>query len=101
MSYAESVTRLSQALGHIQFHDVMKQRLEHVQDTLAEVRDHLSHLSEESERPGWDGLFSTTFREILTSQVEGHRMASQSVTHAAVVGGPVSQDNSRPDIELF
>ena len=31
-NYAESVTRLSEALGHIQFQDVMRQRMEHVQE---------------------------------------------------------------------
>ncbi len=33
-SYEESVDRLSEALGHIQFQDVMRQRMEHVQEAL-------------------------------------------------------------------
>jgi len=36
-SYQESVNRLSKALGHIQFQDVMRQRLEHVQEALREM----------------------------------------------------------------
>jgi methyl-accepting chemotaxis protein len=100
-NYAENVERLSRALGKIQFHDVMKQRLEHVQQTLIAVRDHLAQLSQGSEGPGWDGLFATTFREILTNQADGHRMASQTVTHAAVVGGQTALTPQQPDIELF
>ena len=109
-NYAESVERLSQVLGNIQFHDVMKQRLEHVQGTLAEMRDHLAELSEASDEPGWEHQFATTFKEILANQVTGHRMASQAATHAAVVRREMGQagwatllgpDNTGPDIELF
>ena len=100
-NYAESVERLSQVLGNIQFHDVMKQRLEHVQGALAEVRDHLAQLSEAPDQPGWDASFSTNFKEILANQVRGHRMASQSATHASVIGGQIVTANAGPDIELF
>jgi methyl-accepting chemotaxis protein len=100
-NYAESVDRLSKALGSIQFHDVMKQRLEHVQVSLADIRDHMEQLGEGADDPEWDGLFTTTFKEILAAQVDGHRMASQTATHMGVVGAAGSIDNSRPDIELF
>jgi len=101
MNYIESVERLSQVLGQIQFHDVMKQRLEHVQRTLVQVRDHLAQLGEDSEQSGWDRLFTTNFAEILHRQVEGHRMASQTATHNAVTGAGPTQAKDRPDIELF
>ncbi len=100
-NYVESVERLSQALGHIQFHDVMKQRLEHVQQTLAQVRDHLAQLSEDPPASGSDGRFTTSFREILHRQAESHRMASQTATHRAVLGVPPTGGADRPDIELF
>jgi len=38
-NYEESVERLTQALGHIQFQDVMRQRMEHVETALLEMRD--------------------------------------------------------------
>ena len=44
-NYAESVTRLVEALGHIQFQDVMRQRMEHVQQALEQMRDHLIRLA--------------------------------------------------------
>ena len=36
-NYAETVERLSEALGHIQFQDVMRQRMEHVQLSLIHI----------------------------------------------------------------
>jgi methyl-accepting chemotaxis protein len=100
-NYAESVTRLSEALGHIQFQDVMRQRMEHVQEALVEMRDHLLRLGERPDRPGWDGLFDTTFKGLLESHLSTYKMASQTNTHLAVVGGNSGSDHSRPAIELF
>jgi methyl-accepting chemotaxis protein len=100
-NYVENVDGLSKTLGHLQFQDVTRQRLEHVQTTLMEVRDHIVQLSGDPESPGWDGLFTTTFKDILAEQVAGHRMASQNATHRAIAGGGNSVEESRPDIELF
>ena len=100
-NYAESVTRLSEALGHIQFQDVMRQRMQHVQEALMEMRDHLMQLAERPDRPGWDGLFGTTFKELLESHLSSYRMASQTATHLAVTGGNSDSDLSRSAIELF
>jgi len=100
-NYAESVNRLAEALGHIQFQDVMRQRMEHVQGALVEMRDHLLHLVERPDRPGWDGLFDTTFKGLLESHLSSYKMASQTITHLAIAGGSSDTDNSRPAIELF
>lgn len=100
-NYAESVTRLSDALGHIQFQDVMRQRLEHVQGALVEMRDHLLRLAERPDRPGWDGLFDTTFKGLLDSHLSSYKMASQTNTHLAIVGGSSDSDESHLAIELF
>ncbi|MGD0481845.1 MAG: methyl-accepting chemotaxis protein [Terracidiphilus sp.] len=100
-NYAESVTRLSEALGHIQFQDVMRQRMEHVQGALVEMRDHLLRLAERPDRPGWDGLFVTTFKGLLDSHLSSYKMASQTVTHLNIAGGSSDSDHSRPAIELF
>ncbi len=100
-NYADSVIRLSEALGHIQFQDVMRQRMEHVQEALVEMRDHLLRLAERPDRPGWDGLFDTTFKALLESHLSKYKMASQTETHLALIGVTSSADHSRPDIELF
>jgi len=58
-NYEESVQRLSQVLGHIQFQDVMRQRMEHVQSALVEMRDHMLLLGKKAGRSGmgWHARF--------------------------------------------
>jgi len=99
--HQEGVSRLLEAMGHIQFQDVMRQRMEHVQEALVEMRDHLLRLSGTPDRPGWDGIFDTTFKTLLEAHLSKYHMASQTVTHLAVAGGDLSGDHSRPAIELF
>jgi methyl-accepting chemotaxis protein len=103
-NYAENVQRLSEALGHIQFQDVMRQRMEHVQESLVEMREHMHHMSDKAFDFVWNGKFEHTFKELLASHRSKYRMASQHVTHTNVVsggGGASEQDHSRPSIELF
>ena len=88
-------------MGHIQFQDVMRQRMEHVQEALVEMRDHLLRLTKTQDRSGWDGLFDTTFKSLVESHLNNYKMASQTVTHLAVAGGTSKSDNGRPAIELF
>jgi methyl-accepting chemotaxis protein len=100
-NYAESVERLTQALGHIQFQDVMRQRMEHVQEALKEMRDHMQSLSEKAYDFVWNGEFEHCFKEMLEAHKDRYRMASQTVTHLAVAGGSSIKDHNRPAIELF
>jgi methyl-accepting chemotaxis protein len=100
-SYAESIHRLSEALGHIQFQDVMRQRMEHVQEALLEMRDHLQWIMEKPGEPEWDGALDRTFKTLLEAHLNQYRMASQTVTHLAVSGGSASAGLDRPAIELF
>jgi methyl-accepting chemotaxis protein len=100
-SYEECVRRLSTALGHIQFQDVMRQRMEHVQEALTEMCGHLKQLAEKPEDPNWDGKLDQTFKSLLDAHLGRYRMASQTMTHVAVAGGGTQGDHSRPAIELF
>jgi len=100
-NYEESINRLSDALGHIQFQDVMRQRMEHVQEALVEMRDHVLWLGGKAADHSWDGQLETTFKSILESHLGRYRMASQTQTHLAVSGGGSEGDHSRPAIELF
>ena len=101
LSYEESIRRLSEALGHIQFQDVMRQRMEHVQEALIEMREHLLRLAEAPDDPNWSGQLQQTFKSLLTSHLGQYRMASQTATHMAVSGGATNANNDRPPIELF
>jgi len=96
-----SVAYLIEAMGHIQFQDVMRQRMEHVQEALMGMRNHLLRLTEAQDRHGWDGIFDTTFKTLLESHLDNYRMASQTATHLAVAGGASQSDNGEPAIELF
>ena len=99
-NYAESVDRLSEALGHIQFQDVMRQRMGHVQKALVEMRDHTLMLSEKPQSLAWDGRSTRPSKDARCASGR-YRMASQTVTHLAVSGGEATSDHSRPAIELF
>lgn len=100
-SYSESVERLSEALGHIQFQDVMRQRMGHVQEALGDMREHLQELASLQCDSGWDGVLPRTFQGILASHLDQYRMASQTRTHLAIAGGAVQSAASGPSIELF
>jgi len=99
--HQQGVSYLLEAMGHIQFQDVMRQRMEHVQQALVDMRNHLLRLTEAQDRPGWDGLFDITFKTLLESHLNNYKMASQTVTHLAVAGGESNTDQSGPAIELF
>jgi methyl-accepting chemotaxis protein len=99
--HQESVSYLLEAMGHIQFQDVLRQRMEHVQVALVEMREHLLQLGNLPDRPGWDGLFETTFKMLLEDHLSKYHMASQTITHLSVSGGNLGGDHSRPAIELF
>jgi len=101
VNYQESVNRLSQALGHIQFQDVMRQRMEHVQSALLEMRDHLLRLGATYADPSWNGIIEPGFKSILAGHFDKYRMASQTVAHHNIAGGGSEADHSRPAIELF
>jgi len=100
-NYKENVQGMSEAMGHIQFQDVMRQRLQHVQEALEEMRDHLLMLCERPASLDWDGRLDTTFKTMLASYLSRYRMASQTSTHLAVSGGAAVSEQSGPAIELF
>lgn len=101
VNYQDSVQRLSQALGHLQFQDVMRQRMEHVQAALSDLRDHLLLLGEKPNDPTWDGRLECTFQAILAAHLERYRMERQTATHLATTGASTVGIGGRPDIELF
>jgi methyl-accepting chemotaxis protein len=99
--HQQGVSHLLEALGHIQFQDVMRQRMEHVQQALEQMRDHLMQLSDTANSPGWDCQSETTFKSLLEAHLSQYKMASQTITHLAVAGGKADSDHSHPAIELF
>jgi methyl-accepting chemotaxis protein len=99
--HKEMEDRLLQVLGHIQFQDVMRQRLEHVQNALIEMRDHLQNLSATPGDPTWNEISDITFDEMLAGNLDKYHMASQTATHLAVAGNNSDGCQEGPSIELF
>jgi methyl-accepting chemotaxis protein len=99
--HKEMEDRLLQVLGHIQFQDVMRQRMEHVQSALIEMRDHLQNLSAMPGDPARNGQQDITFDEMLAGNLNKYHMASQTATHLAVAGDVSDSSQTGPAIELF
>jgi hypothetical protein len=64
------------------------------------MRNHMMRLSGDTEACDREGTFETNFKDMLASHMASYRMASQTATHIAVAGGPMSSDTG-PAIELF
>jgi methyl-accepting chemotaxis protein len=94
------VLRLSEALGRLQFQDVIRQRIEQVQFALHELGQHLIGLAGQVSDVDWTGELDHTLAQRLDGHLDRYVMDSQRDVHSAVTGGP-SADNSRPAIELF
>jgi len=98
---------LTQSLGHIQFHDVMRQRVEQSQEAMLELDEHLQTLASQLQDQAWDPASLQSLRQRLQSQSERYVMQSQLDTHRAMVGGDDSgapaqaSGADRPKIELF
>jgi methyl-accepting chemotaxis protein len=100
-NYGKTVGGFTNVLGHIQFQDVMRQRMNHVQSALVEMREQLQKLAGFFGDSTWDGQLNSTFQTILAAHLDHYKMASQTATHLAVAGGESNDDHSRPAIELF
>jgi methyl-accepting chemotaxis protein len=97
----ELVTRLSEALGHIQFQDVVRQRVEQVELALRELTEHTGLMAGRLSDPGWDGRSSPTLKERLDLHMANYVMSSQRQSHTATLGGPDQGSSDGPAIELF
>jgi methyl-accepting chemotaxis protein len=99
--HEELVNHLSGALGEAQFQDVMRQRVEQVQQALRDLEAHLDQMADQLlERP-WNPDIGVTLRERLHAQMDQYVMQSQRAVHAAVTGHGQTIAAERPAIELF
>jgi len=99
--HQDIVMRLSEALGQIQFQDVIRQRVEQVQTAHEELNEHLQSLADQLTDKPWDPQTIVTLRQRLDEQMASYVMQSQRDTHQDVVGSPAAAANARPNIELF
>ena len=97
------VELLTEAMGHVQFHDVMRQRVEHVKAAMTELDQYLQNMADQLlERP-WDPRSMGSLKDHLDAQVQRYVMQSQVDTHLAATGAqtPTHSTTERPKIELF
>ncbi len=99
--HTEIVDKLSEALGQIQFHDVIRQRIAQVQGAMLELNNHLQNVADQMHDKPWDreGLVSLT--QQLEQQVSRYVMASQHLAHKTATGVTVVPEDGLPKIELF
>ena len=92
---------ISQALGQIQFHDVLRQRTEQVQQSMHELNQHLQTMATQMVDVAWNPDEMVSLRQRLNQQVQGYVMQSQRQTHEKATGNTVAEQSTRPEIELF
>jgi len=96
----EMVTRLSEALGHLQFQDVMRQRIDQVKHALSELNNHFAVLGRQMAGAEWNGEMTTSLKARMDSHLDHYVMDSQRNAHAAITGAE-TRGSGRPAIELF
>ena len=100
--HQDIVARLSDALGQMQGQDVMRQRVECVQQALVSLNEHLQGLAGQllgEPSPGTGT--GPTLKERLEEELGRYVMDSQRATHERVTGKAAASSAAAPLIELF
>jgi methyl-accepting chemotaxis protein len=97
----EAINQLSEALGYLQFQDVLRQRVEQVKQAIAGLDEHLMDIGRRLGDPGWDGHLQDTLKQRMAGHLDSYVMNSQRDVHSAVTGGVAAKESERPQIELF
>jgi len=96
----EMVIRLSEILGHFQFQDIVRQRLDQVKYALLELNEHLLGLGRNVSDQDWNGAVEPTLAARLDGHLGRYVMDSQIKAHNVSNDAKVV-DSDRPAIELF
>lgn len=97
--HREMVNRLSTILGHVQFQDIIRQRLDQVSEALCELGEHV-RASTASACLGETGMLPS-LHERLLGQQKRYVMQSQRRVFAAAGGAALAKTDDAPSIELF
>ncbi len=108
------ITRLSETFGFLQYQDVFRQRVEHVQQALGELNQHLQQVSlamessidafmeqNKCQATHEPSIITPSLQERMAGHKDNYVMHSQRETHATIDGKAPSNDAHRPKIELF
>jgi methyl-accepting chemotaxis protein len=89
------------AMASVQFQDVVRQQLEHVDHAVTSLDTHLRRLAEVLRQPGVSPFPEPVARQ-LNTMFDGYVMDKQREAHARSVGGKaVASAGNGPKIELF
>jgi methyl-accepting chemotaxis protein len=100
--HQDIVARLADALGQMQGQDVMRQRVECVQQALLALNEHLQGLAGQLLGEPTSGAGTgLTLKERLDEQLGRYVMNSQRATHERVTGQAAAASAAAPLIELF
>ena len=97
----EVVAQLTEALGHMQFQDVLRQRVQQVEAAMSELGEHTRWILDHLAAPDWDGALTPTLKDRLDQHSAAYVMASQRTSHAQALGGQTHASTDGPAIELF
>jgi len=92
---------LSGAMGHLQFHDVLRQRVEQVQQSMHELNGHMQTMADQMVDQPWNAADMLTLRERLANQVSSYVMQGQVEAFSQATGVQGGEEAARPNIELF
>lgn len=100
------VEQMTEALGNMQFFDVMHQRVSQVGGAMDELSQHIDRLADQMCQSHWRPDGTPSLKQRIDAQTERYVMQSQMATHQAVVGSviepaPAGAAASPPKIELF
>lgn len=106
------VNLMSEALGDMQFFDVMRQRVEHTREAMTALSQHMNHLVSQIDTLHWEpGDTQPRLQDLLHAQTNQYVMQSQHQTHHQVLHGNSPGPNDKlsntsaapthPNIELF
>lgn len=101
LSAKDIADQITEVLGHLQFQDVLRQRVEQVQSALTELDGHFSDIAKDLSNPDWDGHIQPHLKQRMDNLIGQYVMHSQRAVHSAATGGLLADDDNRPTIELF
>jgi methyl-accepting chemotaxis protein len=93
--------RLADALGQVQGQDVLRQRVENVQQALDDLNAHLSEMAGQLQAPNWSPQQLTAAHERMQAHARAYVTHSERLTHQHVTGQAVAAATEGPRIELF
>ena len=79
--HLKMVAQLTDAAGLMQFHDVLRQRVEQVQSAMEELNGHMQLIADQMHGKVWNPAENLSLRARLEQQVNQYVMASQKALH--------------------